>query len=310
VDRLPSGDFEEGTMTEILIPDQSVANGQRSTAIQLDMVGHGKGVFVSKDEIVVLMAVANETKSTIVLSNRTGIVGGFESSPMPTVKVSSGVSVKIPVVIPRIACFEENGEITDVTNELITHTALKWESEVTDKSDVLQRGKRQGRVRIPSRCLREMIQDHKSFLTRICKPPLKIEMVAGKSQSDSQVSVEVGCPLDISVEACVQDWVPIEFLQQCTARLEFCCARKNSGSSAKAFLKDNGGTYIWCGQTKKSIRFGDMSHRARVCFIEPGDYVISACVRIKRSEGVEESWWAPSFNTIKVPRTVVTPSVT
>lgn len=49
----------------------------------------------SGDEIVVLVAVANECKSTIILSNKVGRVGGFEGSPMPTVRVTSGVSVKV-----------------------------------------------------------------------------------------------------------------------------------------------------------------------------------------------------------------------
>ena len=62
------------------------------------------------------MAVANGTNSTIILSNRMGVVGGFESSPMPTVRVTSGVSVKIPVVIPRIDCLDENGNIAQAAS--------------------------------------------------------------------------------------------------------------------------------------------------------------------------------------------------
>merc|ERR1712007_10786 len=64
----------------------------------LNRVGMDQGVHVSSDEVVLLMAVANETNSTIILSNRKGLVGGFEGSPMPTVRITSGVSVKIPVV--------------------------------------------------------------------------------------------------------------------------------------------------------------------------------------------------------------------
>ena len=51
------------------------------------------------NKVVVLMAVANKTSSTIVLSNSCGQVGGFEANPMPTVRFTSGVLVKIPVVI-------------------------------------------------------------------------------------------------------------------------------------------------------------------------------------------------------------------
>lgn len=82
----------ENALSEIIIPasEKDRLSSVSTTAAQ-------NGVFIARDDIVVLMAVANETNSKIILSNRAGVVGGFESSPMPTVKVSSGVSVKIPV---------------------------------------------------------------------------------------------------------------------------------------------------------------------------------------------------------------------
>ena len=73
----------------------------------LNRVGMDQGVHVSADSIVVLMAVANETNSTITLSNQKGRVRGFQGPPMPTVTVTSDVSVEIPVVIPRISRIEE-----------------------------------------------------------------------------------------------------------------------------------------------------------------------------------------------------------
>lgn len=170
----------------------------------LGSLGNANGVFISKDEIVVLMAVANETSSTIVLSNRAGIVGGFESSPMHTVKVSSGVSVKIPVVIPRIGRLDEKGEAIDIANELIAHTALHWQSEVTsDEKDSLQKkARRQGRCRIPKCCLREMIQEHSSFATRICQSPLRIELkVNGAEYTGERLSTIAGFPLNLQVKA-------------------------------------------------------------------------------------------------------------
>lgn len=194
-------DLGEGSMREIVIPAAESTNILEKETL-LDTVGRGKGVFIAKDDIVVLMAVANETNSTIVLSNRTGVVGGFESSPMPTVTVSSGVSVKIPVVIPRIDCLDEKGEVTDIASELIAHTGLKWESEMIDNSDSLHKGTRQGRVRIPSRCLREMIQEHNSFATRICKPPVLIDLKVGGG--DSELTAATGVPLDVSICARVQ----------------------------------------------------------------------------------------------------------
>ena len=68
---------------------------------------------MSGNEVVVLMAVANETSSTIVLSNSRGRIVGFEANPMPTVRFTSGVSVKIPVVIRRVERRDASGNVAD-----------------------------------------------------------------------------------------------------------------------------------------------------------------------------------------------------
>jgi hypothetical protein len=312
------------------IPANNAANLLEKETL-LDNIGTVNGVFITKDDIVVLMAVANETNSTIVLSNRAGVVGGFESSPMPTVKVSSGVSVKIPVVISRIDRLDENGEVLDIANELIAHTALNWQSEVTDKNDSLQKGTRQGRCRIPSRCLREMIQEHGSFATRICRPPIIIDLkVDEKEYNGKDLVICAGSPLDLCINSRGQgkewsfllndfnditlnhliftfhnfkEWIPTKSLNSCTATLEFCCSRKNSGKNYRTFLEENKEAYIWCGQIRKSFRFDnkDLKHNARLCFLTPGDFVISACVKIHRA-GNEEIWWAPYFWAVKVSK--------
>ena len=127
-------------------------------------------------------------------------VGGFKSSPICTVKVPSGVSVKIPVVIPRIDSLDENGNTVDIAVELISRTALQWESEVVDTEDTVGKIKRQGRVRIPSRFLRELIENHNFFATRICKPPVKVTAsFNGESNADT-ITLCVGATMDVNVK--------------------------------------------------------------------------------------------------------------
>jgi hypothetical protein len=145
----------------------------------IERIGTDASINVSGDEAVVLMAVANETNATIILSNRKGRVGGFEGSPMPTIRVTSGVSVKIPVVIQRIDRLDDAGAVTDIVAELISRTALQWESVVGEGES--NKRVRQGRVRIPSRCLREIIEEHGSFASRICKAPISLNVAIGRS---------------------------------------------------------------------------------------------------------------------------------
>ena len=167
-------------------------------------VGMDQGVYVSGSEIVVLMAVINETPSTIVLSNRQRMVGGFQDSPMPTVRVTSGVSVKIPVVIPRIDRIDKNGEVIDIVAELIKRTALQWESEVGEAGDSTNRRIRKGRVRIPSRCLREIINERKSLASRICTPPVTLSIIIRKKEKESELLHFPGYTVNTSVELQIQ----------------------------------------------------------------------------------------------------------
>jgi hypothetical protein len=183
--------------TELII-EEKIGEPSLEDAI-LNRIGQHSGIFVSRDDVVVLMAVANDTNSTIIFSNRLGNVGGFENSPMHTVRVTSGVSVKIPVVIPRIDCLDENGKVSDIAAELIARTALQWKSEVIDVKDKIGKSKRQGRVRIPSRCLREMIEGHKFFATRICKPPVVIDFSFSNESHEKEFVTYPGCALDVKV---------------------------------------------------------------------------------------------------------------
>ena len=83
--------------------------------------------------------------------------------------------------------------------------------------------------------------------------------------------------------------------------MEFACARKGSGKSDQQFENENNEAYIWCGQVRKSIQIRDkMQHKARICFMRPGDFVTSACVKICGQGGEEEVWWAPISKEVKV----------
>ncbi|KAL7539116.1 hypothetical protein ACHAXR_009033 [Thalassiosira sp. AJA248-18] len=284
---------------------ESVVSGDEVDYSILNRVGTDPGVHVSSDEVVLLMAVANETSSTIILSNRKGLVGGFEGSPMPTVRITSGVSVKIPVVIPRIDRFDENGEVTDLAAELVSRTALQWESEAVEGADGTEKIKRTGRVRIPSRCLREIIDEHKSFASRICKPPVSLSVSVGGEPKQSEISLPLGSAIQVDANMTVQDWVPQDVVAKCKVTLEFCCAAKQSGNSSSA----NGGRmpYMWCGQLRRTIDLSnsedDKSHLARIAFFQCGVFVVSVCAKVSSQDapsGIEESWWAPHAKVVRV----------
>ena len=290
-------------------------------------VGLDLGVHVSSNEVTLVMSVANETDSTIVLSNQKGIVGGFNVSPMPTVRIASGVSAKIPVVIPRIKrnSNDDVGSASDVITELVSQLGLQWETVIESNagdSDT-QSKMRRGRIRIPSSCLREIIDDHPSFLSRVCEPPLLIKFNVGR-KSERHLLVSSGSAIDTFVEVKAAgmylspwidgateyqllsnnpphfrfliDWVPAEVIAKCTLTLEFCVSCKEGVPEA--------GSFVWCGLIRRTIRLKEevQSHRARVVFLKEGEYVISACARLMNEDGsgFGESWWAPVAEHIQV----------
>lgn len=271
----------------------------------LHRVGMDQGVHVSGNEVVVLMAVANETNSTIVLSNRKGLVGGFEGSPMPTVRVTSGVSVKIPVVIPRIDRLDENNEVVDIAAELVARTALQWQAEVGEGVEAVNKRVRQGRVRIPSRCLREIIDEHQSFASRICKPPVSVKVGIGRKDDEKEMVVSLGMPVEATVEVLIQDWVPPSALSNCSITLEFCAARKDSGANVLSEEEERRTAYVWCGQLRRTVgaEEANKSHVARVAFFQYGTFVVSACAKLSGGGGgEEETWWAPHAETVQVEK--------
>ncbi|KAL3806041.1 hypothetical protein ACHAXA_000182 [Cyclostephanos tholiformis] len=312
------------------LPDEifSVDSGDVVEHTLLNRVGMDQGVHISSDEVVLLMAVANETSSTIILSNRKGLVGGFEGSPMPTVRISSGVSVKIPVVIPRIDRLDENGNVTDLAAELVSRTALHWESEAVEGADGTEKIKRTGRVRIPSRCLREIIDEHKSFASRICTPPVSLSVSVGGEPKLSEISLPLGsavqvdaivtvqvfaCPSShpsfdlflVSVDDHFTDWVPADIVSKCRMTLEFCCAEKQPGNSSSAVVGRV--PYMWCGQLRRIIDLSndedDKTHVARIAFFQCGVFVVSVCAKISSRDapsGIEESWWAPHAKLVRI----------
>ena len=303
----------------------------------LERIGTDASTNVSGDEAVVLMAVANETNSTIILSNRMGRVGGFEGSPMPTIRVTSGVSVKIPVVIQRIDRSDEKGEVADIVAELISRTALQWESVVVEGET--NKRVRQGRVRIPSRCLREIIEEHGSFASRICQAPINLNVDIGRPTDDAETLIGPGgfvhATVDLTVkgESCtslalnndfvqetaktneiflwfiptyMSDWAPSDAISRCTLTLEFCCARKDSGGSRGVSEEDSTPAYVWCGQLRRTFQGKEcksqtMIHRVKLTFLQTGVFAVSACVKISAAGSKEEEvWWAPRAETVVV----------
>jgi hypothetical protein len=161
---------------------------------------------------------------------------------------------------------------------------------------------REGRMRIPPNCLKEIVAEHPSFASRICEPPCDI-VLSLSDETQKPLCVQQGKPIDVFVEVLMNHWVPEEVVEECSLTLEFCCARKEDGSAnsiASSVQRD----YVWCGQIRKMMRASDeeKSHRARILILQPGQFVLSACAKIANDaeNGAEEVWWAPVAENVIV----------
>lgn len=292
----------------------------------LHRVGLDQGVHVSSLDVVFVLTVSNETTSEVVLHREGGEqVGGFSNSPLTTIQVHPGVSVKFPVVVPRIPRTKDDGSPTQLAKDVVSMTKLRWETKRGDGSSVSEVAK--GYMRIPLKPLKEIIQKNPSFVSRICEPPCQIQLkVEGKSTAAAASSggasvplktISLGKAVEIGAEVSVASWVPPHIASKCTLAVEFFCAAASGtngttdeGTTALVGNASPTREYVWCGKLKqefpmeKTASDGDIKHKTKIAFVKPGIFLVSGCARIRHedADAGEEIWWAPVAATFHVEK--------
>jgi hypothetical protein len=297
--------YRSSRMLDVSHPPQIGSTDDEEFVV--NRLGKDPGVHACSDKVVVLVSVANETTSAIILSSPNGAVGGFEGSSMDTLRVSPGVSAKIPMILPRV------DRAPGICEQLTKMTQLQWKSEVADGITgmsietggtmvPLNRRVRGGTIEISSACLKTIIDENPTFLSRICKAPCNIKVGVAVGDEKGAVDIELGKPVDTSVQIELADWVPADVLKQSNFTIEFCCARKDASQTTEG-RRD----YVWCGQIRKSLSSNSEdkthNHRARIVFLQEGEYTVSACVSFSRTDiedDVKEIWWAQRAQHVRV----------
>lgn len=202
---------------------------------------------------------------------------------------------------------DEAGEEVDVAQELITRTALQW---VSEKGEGIDAGVRTGRVRIPQRCLKRLIDDHTSFISKVCQVPVSVTVEIMDRDVNETIATRPGNFFDVHLSFRFQEWVPAEVISKCSLIVEFCCARKEVGGSVIRQVEAKDDAYFWCGQIRQVIKADELKekgktgivHRAKLTFIQRETFVVSACARLVGREGLnrEEIWWAPRAYQVRV----------
>lgn len=296
---------------ELALPQSGSTDDAEFVANRL---GYDPGVHVCGEKVVALVSVANESAAAILLSSPNGPLGGFEGTTMETLRVMPGVSAKVPIILPRV------DRAPGIDQQVLSMTKLDWKSEVLE-SDVeastetggtivpVNRRLRSGSIEIPLPCLKTIIDENPTFLSRICRSPCSI--IVGLVGRDETAPFEVATekPVNVTVDIDLASWVPDAVLKETKQTLEFCCARKRTIESSEEAEKQPR-DYVWVGHIRKSLGGSkDISrkhnHRARLFFLNEGDYVVSACLSFSRTDvedDVKEIWWAEKAQHVRVKR--------
>lgn len=264
-------------------------------AFVLNRVGLDSSVSVCNADAFFILAVANETWSVITVKRQGEAAGGFESCPLGELGVSPGVSVKIPIVMPRICRTDMYGDLVDVVAEFVKKTTFVWERHEGGESGPV---KSRGYIRIPPSCLTDIINRNPSLLSQICKPPCSIDLVVGeKLIQNSSMNVSMGYPVNLSMKVSLESWVPKHVMDSCSMTMNFRCTRKDRVEGASSDVSHR--EFVWAGKLQETAQLGggDATHKAKLVFCSPGQFAVSACARIFRNEpsggGTGEIWWAP-----------------
>merc|ERR1711935_430002 len=105
-------------------------------------------------------------------------------------KVTPGISAKIPMILPRV---DRSSDICERLREL---TTLRWrseevvgdaESEIETSGSMVPVNKRvrSGTLKIPKDCLKKIVDENPTFLSRICKAPCSIIVTADGGESST-----------------------------------------------------------------------------------------------------------------------------
>jgi len=265
-------------------------------ALDTNRLGQDSGVHVCSDEVAVIVSVANESPSPIVLSRMDDSPIGFAESTLESLKVSKGIGVKFPIILRRVE------RSSDVCRQLTEMIKFEWKSDIpgSDLDDAQVTGGpmfpvnqrvRQGILEIPQACLKKIMDENPIFLSRICKAPCSIgvdiickapsslvgtvdESTGAVSQQQLVKNVRVGKPVDIAVTVEMAKWLSsVDPTERTRWTLEFCCARRNSSPETAAAAADtkencanNGSSnrngskdFVWIGQVRKNLRMEQQS---------------------------------------------------
>ena len=314
-------------------------------------LGMDPGVHVCGEKVILMISVANESASPIIVSRVDGSPIGFPNREMDSIRISKGVSAKFPIVLPRI------DRSSDVARALIDMTKFRWRSDITNTApeDAQETGGpmfpancrvRQGFLELPFSCLESIIEENPIFLSRMCRAPCSLSVGVGSADTN------VGTPVEVSVGVEMAEWLSTGLTERTRFVLTFCCARQNGdhdandtesnysiGSAGHPSTpnKENRNfwnhqpaaktttSFVWIGQTRKTLLLGATDgddsngnddtaavHRAKLLFLEEGDYFVSACLTMfgrdaadtsdDKDESGKEVWWASTAAKVHVSR--------
>lgn len=262
--------------------------------IKIDRIGMDSFSSHCDSHCMVILTVANETRSVLTISRPSREQFGFPAFPVTSTNVLPGVSAKITIHLPRIARFGANGESADVLSAFVNMTSLVWEMH---KSNVTGPMKATGRIRIPPSCLADVVSRHPSLVAQISQPPCSASLlVNGRAVDGASTSTMVGTAIDVSASFAVHKWIPQDLAQECSLSIEFKCVRDDGSAEV-------GCDFAWAGKQQRTFDLfaTAKSHSMKLIFCKEGEYIVSTCAVVcRKGSQAKECWWSPCAHRVVV----------
>jgi hypothetical protein len=277
--------------------------GSLDTWPGLDEVGVHGGDLVCSERVVAVVTITNHSENDVLLS-RSSIEGGVASTAEKLIlALKPGTAAKLPINLTRIR--RSNGSeqliLPTLLREIASQTQLRWKTNTETGREFSS----SGAVQIHPESLGK---SRRSIFSHFLESPLGISFSVDKAAPDSR-STGLGVPLELTLEASLSKWVAPSVARECHAHLEFVCLRVDSKETSTSTTD-----FVWGGKRRSTASLSDANlfHMAKVAFVRPGDFVVSACVRIYRKEQalsdiMPETWWAPVAQQIRVEGPILSP---
>jgi hypothetical protein len=267
---------------------------------------------VANEGIFAVIEIVNESSFDIVIKNQSGKICNLKGEALTPMSMTSGAIIQIPIILPKIRHSTQDDYLSTIVMELSKVTLFEWVSRDLNGPEPFIKPmmvERRGLLQTTHDAL-EVIGAKRKLVSF---PPVELAVTC----LNRSECLHTGDSVNISVYVKVSgkrvillctftvflitltslmfglEWVLGGLGPGCFLSIQLLCYKKDC---LEPFSSNN--DYLWCGQSKishsLSIVTDTITHGARLCFLYPGFFTVTACASFVGTPDctVNECWLA------------------